>query len=543
MTTLKSLKAAAYVRVSTDEQVDHGISLPSQIQRIREYCDTNNFDLIQVYEEQGVSGKDIARPRFNQMMAAATSNARPFDIIVVHSLSRFARFLEVQVPAISKLQNAGVRLISVTEPFQEGASGDLLRSIVGAFNQHTSDQCAVNTIRSMNANAAEGFWNGGPIPFGYRSVTVEKRGDKHKKMLAVVESEAEIIRLIFRLARFGDGSGPMGVRAIAAWLNERGYTQGGRPFNHSNTDGILKRSHYIGYYHAGKTDELKIAIPEDRWIKVPCPAIVEEEEFLEVAALQAVRSPKKTPPRVTNGVTLLPARIAKCGQSGCSSGLTVRTGKGGDYHYYTCGAKVSRGKTSCDLKAIRREVLDNIVLDQLISRIFKRDRLKDLLSHLLDKSADVLDRRRKDLAIAKAELTKVSGAIERLLSLIEEDLMQPRDPIFLQRMARNQARKTALQADIKSYERQIADSKTQVTEAMIDKFADKMAQQLRRGNPKFRSAYVRLFIDRVELTSEEVRIFGSKAALEKALNSIDDLAKGEVPIFDREWCRLRDSNT
>lgn len=96
--------------------------------------------------------------------------------------------------------------------------------------------------------------------------------------------------------------------------------------------------------------------------------------------------------------------------------------------------------------------------------------------------------------------------------------MQPRDPIFLQRMAHNQARKTALQADIKSYERQIADAKTQVTEAMINKFADKMAQQLRDGDPKFRSAYVRLFVDRVELTSDEIRIFGSKEALEKALN-------------------------
>src|SRR5690606_11849035 len=138
----------------------------------------------------------------------------------------------------------------------------------------TSDQSAMNTIKAMNANAAEGFWNGGIVPFGYQSVTVEKRKDKEKRKLAIRDNEAEIVRCIFRLAQFGEGKGPMGARAIAEWLNARKFTLRGGRFNNSNTAAILSRTHYLGYYFDGKQTEFKEPLPEDQWIRVPCPPII-----------------------------------------------------------------------------------------------------------------------------------------------------------------------------------------------------------------------------------------------------------------------------
>ncbi len=55
-----------------------------------------------------------------------------------------------------------------------------MRAVVGAFNQHYSDETSKHTIRTMRANAAEGFYNGGPVPFGDKSVVVAKRGDATK---------------------------------------------------------------------------------------------------------------------------------------------------------------------------------------------------------------------------------------------------------------------------------------------------------------------------------------------------------------------------
>ena len=537
------LRACAYVRVSTEDQADHRTSLTSQIHKIEQFCDHHCMELVEVFEEPGVSGKGGDRPQFNKMLRRALDKSHPYDLIVVNSLSRFARDLAVQTTTFAQLQAAGVDFRSVTENFDKGANGNLMRSMVGAFNQHNSDQCAMNTIRAMNANAMEGFFNGGPVPFGYQSIVVEKRGDKEKKKLEVVADEAEVVRKIFRLARYGDGDGPLGARGIAMWLNERGFTLRGGRFNNSNADAILKRTHYRGYYFDGKRNEFKEPIPEENWIKVPCPAIISEAEYLDVAALRAKRAPTVTPPRVTNGKTMLPASIARCGCPDCGEGLTVRTGRGGQYHYYSCRARVNMGAHTCNLRAIRREELDEIVIDQLIKRIFRRDRIIELLEHLLARSESLENNRRKDLAMTRSEITKVDKAISNLLTMIESGAMHAGDPIFVQRIAHNQARKSALKAEEKSLELQLSSSKTRIDEKMIEGFAKRISNALREGDPKFRAAYVRLFVGKVELTNDEVRIFGTKDALEKALVANANPELGEVPIFDRKWCRLRDSNT
>jgi hypothetical protein len=83
----------------------------------------------------------------------------------------------------------------------------------------------------MKENARQGFWNGARHPLGYTAVEAERRGARVKKKLAVDPVEAEQVRLIFKLFLEGhQGSGPMGIKAMAGWLNERGHTTrtGGR---------------------------------------------------------------------------------------------------------------------------------------------------------------------------------------------------------------------------------------------------------------------------------------------------------------------------
>ena len=536
------LRACGYVRVSTDDQAQHGISLPSQIAKIQEFCAAKGWELVEVLQEPGLSGKDESRPEFRKMMTLAQGFPRPFDVVVVYALSRFARKLSLQTNAFEQLQAVGVALASVTETFGKGPNANLMRSMVGAFNQHLSDQSSVNTIRSMVENAAHGFWNGGPIPFGFESVTVERRKDKDKKKLAIREDEAEIVRQIFRLARFGDGKGPMGARGIAQWLNSKGYRLRGGRFANSNVAGTLSRTHYVGYYLDGKKNEFKEDLPEDQWITVPCPAIIGEEEFLEVAALRAKRSPKVTPPRETNGTTMLPASIAKCGQPGCGAGLTVPTGKSGAYRYYCCSVRVNEGAAACNLPSTQKDELEGAVVAALEERLFTPARLPVLLSHLLDRNADADKRRRKDLALARSELTNVSKAITNLMVLVEQDAKVLNEPEFAERMAYNKARKSVLGADVKALEEQLTRSKIRITEEMIIAFGESMRSALREGDPQFRSAYVRLFVDKVSVTSDEIIIEGSKAALERTLVKVGNPASEPVPIFDREWCRLQDSN-
>lgn len=74
----------------------------------------------------------------------------------------------------------------------------------------------------MRENARQGFWNGALPPIGYRIVAAGQRGTKIKKKLEIDPLHAEAVRLIFRLAIRGTGGdGPMGLKSIATYLNQR----------------------------------------------------------------------------------------------------------------------------------------------------------------------------------------------------------------------------------------------------------------------------------------------------------------------------------
>jgi site-specific DNA recombinase len=103
-----------------------------------------------------------------------------FNVIVVHSYSRYFR-IGVQAELYrQKLKKAGVEIVSVTQDFGEGSSGDLVRQVVSIFDEFQSKEISKHVSRTMKENARQGFVNG-QVPFGYKAVAVEKRGDSVKK--------------------------------------------------------------------------------------------------------------------------------------------------------------------------------------------------------------------------------------------------------------------------------------------------------------------------------------------------------------------------
>ena len=98
---------------------------------------------------------------------------------------------------------------------------NMIRQIMALFDEYQSKENAKHTLRAMKENARQGFWNGSRPPIGYRIVDAGQRGQKTKKTLEIDPIQAETVRLIFRLAREGDGSsGAMGVKSVATHLND-----------------------------------------------------------------------------------------------------------------------------------------------------------------------------------------------------------------------------------------------------------------------------------------------------------------------------------
>jgi DNA invertase Pin-like site-specific DNA recombinase len=138
-------------------------------------------DLIETFVEPGASATDDRRPEFQRMIDIATSATRPFDLTLVHSMSRFFREQFLSDMYIRNLRRAGVKLASITQEFQDDPTGNLIRQVLGSFDEYQSRENAKHTLRAMQENARQGFWNGSRPPFGYEAVVQERRGHKLKR--------------------------------------------------------------------------------------------------------------------------------------------------------------------------------------------------------------------------------------------------------------------------------------------------------------------------------------------------------------------------
>jgi site-specific DNA recombinase len=171
------------------------------------------------------------------MIERACDGEHAFDLVVVHSYSRFFREAFEQEFYLRKLAKHGVRVVSITQPVGDETEPvhAMMRKVIALFDEYQSKENAKHVIRSMKESARQGFWNATP-PLGYRLIEAEKRGAKIKKKLEVDPVEAETVRLIFKLYLLGDGgSGALGVKEIVKWMNARGYrTRRGKSFGVGN---------------------------------------------------------------------------------------------------------------------------------------------------------------------------------------------------------------------------------------------------------------------------------------------------------------------
>ena len=80
-----------------------------------------------------------------------------------------------------------------------------------------------------------------------------------------------------------------------------------------------------------------------------------------------------------------------------------------------------------------------------------------------------------------------------------------------------------------------------LSNGQIERMAEAIRDTLKSGPTAFRKAYLKLLIDRIEVSPSEIRITGSKAALAAAMQA-RDCSPNEVRFFDREWRTREDSN-
>ena len=146
-----------------------------------------------------------------------------------------------------------MELISITQTVSSEPSGEMFRKLLNVFDEHQSRENAKQVHRAMCENARQGFWNGSHPPFGYKTRIAERRHAKDKKVLVIDDEEACVVREIFTLAAGREGR-PLGVKAIACRLTDRGVARRGVPFSTGSVYEILTPSAYYGQHYFNRRD-------------------------------------------------------------------------------------------------------------------------------------------------------------------------------------------------------------------------------------------------------------------------------------------------
>jgi site-specific DNA recombinase len=533
------------MRVSTGRQAEHDLSIPDQRSQLQSWCRGNGHPVVAEYVEAGASAGDDRRPSFQQMIERACDGEHAFDLIVVHSYSRFFREAFEQEFYLRKLAKHGVRVVSITQPVGDEAEPvhAMMRKVIALFDEYQSKENAKHVIRSMKENARQGFWNGATPPLGYKLIEAERRGAKIKKKLEVDPVEAETVRLIFKLYLLGDGSsGALGVKEIVKWLNARGYrTRRGKSFGVGQLHKQLTNTVYIGRWKfnqaSSKTRKRKA---DDEVIEIPVPAIVELDTFEQVRRQLHARSPKRQPPRVTTGPILLTG-LAVCAT--CRGGMTLRTGtsKGGRvYRYYTCSNCATKGKTACKGRSISMQKLDTLVTEHLLDRLFKPDRVAVILGSLTAHRAEQEAALNTRITALQREMIDAEDKLKRLYRLVEDGLTDL-DEVLKDRLntlkADRDRAKAALERAKEHWPSQI-----QIDPALIERFGRTVRENFSSGSVPFRKAYLRSLIDVIEVDDHQIRIKGSKDLLERAVLASQNCQDWCSQMSTR-WRARRDSNS
>jgi site-specific DNA recombinase len=532
------VRAALYLRVSTGRQADNDLSIPDQRRQAKGYCTSRGWEIVADYVEPGVSATDDRRPEFQRMIDAATTKPLAFDTIVVHSFSRFFRDQFQLEFYVRRLAKSGVRLVSITQELGDDPMSNMIRQIMALFDEYQSKENAKHTLWAMKENARQGFWNGALPPIGYRIVeAAEQHGYRTKKTSEVDPIQAETVRMIFRLAREGDGtSGPMGVKKITKHLNAAGIrTRDGGRWGIGAVHKVLTRTTYIGRHQFNtkfwKTRERK---PAAEIVEMAAPPIIDAAEFEAVQMLLKTRSPALTAPRIVSGPTLL---TGICFCAACGMAMTLRTGKGGRYRYYTCSTKARQGETGCMGRTVPMEKFDTLVADHIERRLLQPARLEEVLSSVLDRREERAERRTTHIAELRRRAAEVDAKLKRLYDAIENGVADLSDPMLKDRIAELKAVRDQAHTDAERAEDAIGRLGPSITLQALKTFARQARKRMRTESGGYRRDHLRALAQRVEVDAKEVRIMGSKSVLLRSLvvASSAKTAGFGVPSFVPKW--------
>ena len=187
------MKILGYIRVSTKLQSEKGNSLKLQKSKIDSYCKLNDFNLIEIYEDKGISGMSIdKRDGYKEMINYLTNNE--IDGIVVWSLSRLGRKMKDVVEFMDTLKQNNINFFSIKENLSNNDKvGSLIMNILGSINEFEVEVIR-ERIKDVKRNKKSNGEVYGKLQYGWNNVNGK---------LVKNESEFKVIKRVKNLRSRG----------------------------------------------------------------------------------------------------------------------------------------------------------------------------------------------------------------------------------------------------------------------------------------------------------------------------------------------------
>jgi len=298
-----------------------------------------------------MTGTNDNRPDFQRMIK--DSSRKEWNYVLVYKFDRFSRNKYETAMHKKTLKDNGVKVISAMEYIPDSPEAIILESMLEGYAEYYSAELSQKVKRGMRETRSKGNFTGGFLVYGYKVVD---------RKVVVDENKADVVRYIFEQYALG-----VYVKDIIAELTSKGILNRNKPFARNTVYNILRCEKYSGIYRYG--DEVFTNI---------YPQIVPTETFNKVRTKIAANHYGK---RSVEVVYLLRNKM-KCGYCGSTVTAECGTSKNGEKkRYYKClGRKHNNG---CTKQAVRKDVLENLVLDNVIAELNKPQVMEIIVNGLL----------------------------------------------------------------------------------------------------------------------------------------------------------------
>lgn len=323
-------RAALYIRVSSEEQAMHGLSLEAQRESLTSYAAENGLRTVGLYADEGVTARKKYKARAGFMRMLEDVQADKIDLILFIKLDRWFRNISDYYEVQKILDEHGVRWIATEESYDTTtANGRLHLNIKLSIAQDESDRTSERIKFVFESKVRRGEPVSGKVPLGYVI---------QNKHLHVDEEKAAITRDIF--------DHYLTIRSLRS-LRQYVLEQYGMMYSYSGLKAFLQNERYIGRAH-GQNDY--------------CPAIIDQAVFQRVQDLMEARSQRNS--KLKSDWVYLFTGLVFCSE--CGNRLSAHT-VAQKYIYYRC-TRYEKLHLCTHKKRTSELVLEDWLLKNIISK-------------------------------------------------------------------------------------------------------------------------------------------------------------------------------